>query len=268
LASGPFEHEECGHCFHGKGFAKGLMIYCTEENLPLDFVSWHEYFQEPDVYVRQADALRDYLREFPKLQKSVDSLMITEWNEAWWANRPMDHEIGAAYSAACITRAFVPANIDRPCFFYVKQGDNTFRGDFSLLMQDNAPKASFNVLKMFNHLTGDWVRVSGQDEDVSAVAAWDSQRNKLSIVLVNFRYRYGMTRDVEIGLDDVPAALRGGTWRESVVDVENANIWHDREHRELASTAHNDRTGPTVRVRRTLPANSVVLLEWTGPGND
>src|SRR5690606_28564537 len=44
LASGPFEHEECGHCFHGKGFAKGLMLYCREKDLPLDFVSWHEYF--------------------------------------------------------------------------------------------------------------------------------------------------------------------------------------------------------------------------------
>lgn len=265
LASGPFESEDCGHCAHGKGFAKGLMMYCTEEGLPMDFVSWHEYFQEPEVYVRQANAFREYLREFPRLQESVKSLMVTEWNEAWWTNRPMDHEVGAAYCAACITRAFVPAKIDRPCFFYVKQNDNNFRGDFSLLMQDNVPKATFNVLKMFNHLSGDWVRVSGQDDDVSAVAAWDPMQKKLAVVLVNFRYRHAITRDVEIGVDGVPDSLQGGTWRETVVDIEHANVWHDRSRMELAPISHSDATGATIRVNRTLPANSVVLLEWIGP---
>lgn len=46
LASGPMENsKDCGHCARGQGFARGLMIWCVQEKLPLDFVSWHEYFQ-------------------------------------------------------------------------------------------------------------------------------------------------------------------------------------------------------------------------------
>ena len=108
LASGPFENSERGHCQHGKGFARGLMLWCQQENLPLDFVSWHEYFQAADVIAAEADAFREYLREFPRLEASVKSFMITEWNEAWWPNRPEDHEIGAAWCADGMIRAMIP----------------------------------------------------------------------------------------------------------------------------------------------------------------
>ena len=88
LASGPFENSEFGHCQHGKGFARGLMLWCQQEKLPLDFVSWHEYFQPPETIVKEADAFRAYLADFPDLKRTVTSFMITEWNEAWWADRP------------------------------------------------------------------------------------------------------------------------------------------------------------------------------------
>lgn len=266
LASGPFEHEECGHCFHGKGFAKGLMLFCREEKLPLDFVSWHEYFQPEDVFVREVRAFRDYLRDVPEIRDQVGSFMVTEWNEAWWMNRPMDHEVGAAWAAASITRAFIPERIDRPCFFYVKQNDSTFRGDFSLLMAGNVPKPSFNVLRIFNHLRGRWVRVSGTDDDVSAVAAWDEEARRLAIVLVNFRYRYGLRREVELGLDLLPAALRGGRWRVWVVDATHSNVWHDRELADLDLTEEGAISPEPFRFRRTLLANSVVLVELLGEG--
>ena len=113
------------------------MLWCQQEKLPLDFVSWHEYFQPPEIIVKEADAFRAYLADFPELKRTVTSFMITEWNEAWWADRPQDHELGAAWCANSITRAFLPARIDRPCFFYVKQSDMNFRGDYSLLMKDN-----------------------------------------------------------------------------------------------------------------------------------
>ena len=73
------------------------MLWCVKENLPLDFVSWHEYFQEANVIAKEAERNLPVLEEFPTLRESVKSLMITEWNEAWWPNRPHDHEVGAAW---------------------------------------------------------------------------------------------------------------------------------------------------------------------------
>jgi hypothetical protein len=263
LASGPLENSECGHCSHGKGFARGLMLWCEQEKLPLDFVSWHEYFQEPQVIVKEARAFRTYLAEHPALEKSVTSFIITEWNEAWWPDRPQDHELGAAWCANSITRAFLPARIDRPCFFYVKQGDMSFRGDYSLLMGNNAPKASYNVAKIFNGLSGKWLSVKGTDNDVSAVAAWDAERRRLAVVLVNFRSRYGMRRLVHLKIESLPEALQNGGWQEWTVDATHSNVWNDQGKAELARTQSGS-TGPkSFFLEKTIEANSVTLVELT-----
>jgi len=263
LASGPMERsKDCGHCSHGQGFARGLMLWCAQENLPLDFVSWHEYFQPPEKIAKEAQTFRTYLEEFPVLQRSVSSFMITEWNEAWWADRPQDHEVGAAWCANSITRAFVPARIDRPCFFYVKQGDSGFRGDYSLLMKDNVPKAAYNVARIFNGLSGDWLTVTGTDGDISGLAAWDASRSRLAVVLVNFRDRYALRRHVRLELSNLPAALAGGRWQEWVVDATHSNVWHDSSKAELTKTqGGGGLEGNRFVLERTLGPNSVTLIE-------
>ena len=113
LASGPFEQSEYGFCANGRGFARGLMAWCRQEKLPLDFLSWHEYFHPAEIIAKEADAMRDYLNDYPEFKKTVKSFMLTEWNEAWWPNRPQDHEVGAAYCGDCVIRAFIPQGIDR-----------------------------------------------------------------------------------------------------------------------------------------------------------
>lgn len=268
LASGPFESKQFGHCVNGKGFARGLMLWCQKERLPLDFVSWHEYFHPADVIRGQADAFREYLADFPELKKTVRSFMITEWNQAWWADRPQDHEIGAAYCADCIVRAFIPGRIDHPCFFYVKQNDMNFRGDFSLLMADNVPKASYNVLKIFNGLSGRWIELSGGDGEVAGVAAWDETQGKLAIVLVNFQYRHGIRRHVRIRVEPLPDPLNNGTWREWIVDATRSNIWNDPgrpQKAELTESSHGRITTAKLELDRTLEPNSVTLIEALRP---
>jgi hypothetical protein len=248
------------------------MLWCAQEKLPLDFVSWHEYFQPPEKIVKEAETFRTYLEEFPALKQSVGSFMITEWNEAWWPDRPQDHEVGAAWCANSITRAFIPARIDRPCFFYVKQGDMNFRGDYSLLMKDNVPKASYNVAKIFNSLSGNWILIAAAggtnsasptsfDGDLSGIAAWDAERGRLAIVLVNFRDRYAMRRLVRLQLDELPRALRDGSWQEWIVDATHSNVWNDPRKGELVRTQSGDVSGNAFVWEKTLGPNSVTLLE-------
>lgn len=261
LASGPFENSEYGHCSHGKGFARGLMLWCHQEKLPLDFVSWHEYFQSADTITKEAAAFRSDLAEFPELRKRVSSFMLTEWNEAWWADRPHDHELGAAWCANSITRAFIPAGIDRPCFFYVKQGDMGFRGDFSMLMQNNLPKASYNMAKAFNRLRGTWLPVPGTDYEVSAAAAWDAQAKRLALVLVNFRDRENLRRLVRLQLKNLPGVLKSARWQESVIDATHSNAWNDQGKAELTVTRSGQVNGKELLLDETLGPNSITLLE-------
>jgi hypothetical protein len=261
LASGPMETSERGHARHGKGFARGLMLWCQQEKLPLDFVSWHEYFQSADVIAREAETFRKYLEDFPSLKKTVQSFMITEWNEAWWPDRPQDHELGAAWCANSVTRAFIPAAVDRPCFFYVKQGDMNFRGDYSLLMANNVPKASYNMAKIFNGLSGNWVALTGIDGDISGLACWDRARVRLAIVLVNFRDRYALRRHVSLNLKTLPEELGAGHWQEWTVDATHSNVWNDQGKPELTRTRSGEITGERFTTDATLAPNSVTLFE-------
>lgn len=262
LASGPFEQSEYGYCANGRGFARGLMIWCMHRGLPLDFVSWHEYFHPADVIAKQADTFRAYLEDFPRLKKTVGSYMLTEWNEAWWINRPQDHELGAAYCADCVVRAFVPHGIDRPCFFYVKQGDMNFRGDWSLLMAGNTPKASYNMAKIFNSLSGRYLELDGADDDVCGLAAWDASKGRLAIALVNFRYRHALERDVQLKVTSLPRELRDGTYREYTIDATHSNVWHDVKRAELEQTGSG--SIPNKDFDLHMKANSIVLIELSG----
>lgn len=261
LASGPFENSEQGSCSHGKGFARGLMIWCQQENLPLDFVSWHEYFQSAEMIAKEAEAFRHYLTEFPKLRERVRSLMITEWNEAWWADRPHDHELGAAWCANGMIRAMIPQRIDKPCLFYVKQGDMNFRGDFSILMAENRPKPTFNMARIFNSLSGEWIKVDGGDDDVCAVAGWDAERGRLAVVLVNYRDRFAVRRQLHLTIDKLPASLAQGMWQEFTIDALHSNVFTDSSRCELEQTGGGRIDKPTFTFDRELLPNSVVMLE-------
>ncbi|MBI4579957.1 MAG: hypothetical protein HY718_09665 [Planctomycetes bacterium] len=261
LASGPFEQSEYGFCANGRGFARGLMAWCRQEKLPLDFVSWHEYFHPADIIANQADAMRAYLDDYPEFKKTVRHFMLTEWNEAWWPNRPQDHEVGAAYCADCVVRAFIPKKIDRPCFFYVKQNDEGFRGDWSMLMPNNVPKPAYHMARMFNGLAGRWLTVKGGDDDVCGVAAWDERAGRLAAVLVNFRYRYSLRRHVRVEIGHLPKVLAGGEYAVWTVDAARSNVWNDRQRAELERTDAGPVTGGTFAFDCTLGPNSVTLLE-------
>lgn len=264
LASGPFESNEYGFCRHGRGFARGLMAWCEQESLPLDFVSWHEYFHPADIIAGQADAFRAYLKDYPKVQKQVKSFMLTEWSEAWWHNRPQDHEVGSAYCADGVIRAFIPKKIDRPCFFYVKQNDMNFRGDWSMIMQDNVPKPTYNMAKIFNGLSGRWLPVEGTDGEVCAVAAWDAKSQRLALVVVNFSYRHNLRRHVRLDVDKLPGRLAGGKYVQWTIDGKHSNVWHDRNRAELEQTGTGSIEGRRFSLDATLEANSVTLIELLG----
>ncbi|HWB05189.1 MAG TPA: hypothetical protein VG796_19310 [Verrucomicrobiales bacterium] len=263
LASGPFEQSERGHCNHGRGFARGLMAWCHQEKLPLDFVSWHEYLQGADVFIAEAAEFRNGLKGFPELERTVQSFMVTEWNEAWWADRPQDHEVGAAWAANTVTRAFIPHRIDRPCFFYVKQGDQNFRGDYAMLLKDNTPKAAYNMCKVFNSLSGQWLKVSGADGEVSCVAAWDAAKKRLAVVMVNFADRYGLARNVKLTVPKLPTDLAGATWREWTIDATHSNAWNDMKTAVLTKTRSEPVSGDSLTWSAVLPANSVTVVEVT-----
>jgi hypothetical protein len=128
------------------------------------------------------------------------------------------------------------------------------------------------VAKIFNGLSGAFVslgvvgatnttKANGLDGDISGVAAWDAKRNRLAIVLVNFRDRYALRRSVRLEIAELPTALRDGAWQEWTVDATHSNVWNDRGKAELKQTQSGDVIGSSLNWERMLGANSVTLIE-------
>ncbi len=266
LASGPYEQSERGHAIRGKVFARALMMYCREHTLPLDFISWHEYFHPADVIADEARTFRKYLDEFPALKKGVLSFMLTEWNFSWWADRPQDHEMGAAWCADSMIRAILPERIDRPCLFYVKDNDSNLRGGFAILVRDNVPKPAYNMAKMFNRLGGVQVAATGGDDEICAFAAWNERANRLGVIVTNFQSRYNLRRNVRLEIRSLPPALRGGIWSRTLIDPTHSNVWHDRSRAELDTVEKGTIAGEAFALPMTLLPSSVTMIEIEGPG--
>jgi hypothetical protein len=146
----------------------------------------------------------------------------------------------------------------------VKQGDQSFRGDYAMLLKDNTPKASYNMCKIFNSLSGQWLKVDGADGEVSCVPAYDSAKKRLAIVLVNFTDRYGLARSVKLSVPRLPAELTGATWREFTIDASHSNAWNELKSAALTCTRAEAVNGGALTWSAVLPANSVTLVE-VGP---
>jgi hypothetical protein len=252
LASGPHDEGGGGPGVHGRTFARGLMLYCEREQLPLDFLTWHEYFQPADVIAAQAKTFREYAAGVPSLRGRDLPLYVTEWNEAWWPDRPHDNEIGAAWCADGLIRCFIPQRA-KPCLFYAKQGDDGFRGDWGILMgSENKPKPTYNAAKLFNGLSGTWLGVEGGDGEISSVASLDGPNGRLQIIVVNFQPRYNVRRKVKINLRDLPAGFAAASVSERLIDPTHANVWNDR----------NSPDGYELRPMRERPLKAGEVLEY------
>lgn len=263
LASGPYEQSEHGHAVRGKALTRGLMLYCDRKKLPLDFISWHEYFHPADLFVDETKTFHRFLDEFPSLRRQVKSYMITEWNASWWADQVMDNEIGTAWCADVMIRAIVPEKVDRPCFFYVKDNDDNLRGGFALIIRDNVPKPQYHMAKMFNEMTGRQLAVSGGDGDVCALASWDAKQERLSVIVVNYSYRFGLGRKVVLTIGPLPAPLAKGVWERQLIDATHSNVWNDKSHANLETVDRGTVSGRELSLEMTLEANTVTRIEIT-----
>lgn len=264
-ASGPWNQSpERGYATHGEEFMRGLLDHCERTGAPLDFISWHEYFHPPDIIREEAEVTRAYMKDYPKAARGVREFMITEWNYAWWPDWPQDHELGACWAANSVLRAMIPARIDKPCFFFAKDGDDNFRGGWGMLMgPNNRPKAVYNAAKLFSMMAPKQVRTDFTDPEVAVVATTDPATGRTTVLVLNYAERYGVERRLMFTMSNLDRRLKGGTLRRWVVDRQHSNAFHNKDRAELESI-HTGRLSSSTRFsgQITVPTNSLTLLEF------
>jgi len=211
----------------------------TGERVPLDFYSWHNYFTDPEIIVKNAVFVREQLDRFGYTETES---ICNEWNyierfageEFRRSIRTIIGMKGAAFTASVMCRA-QSAPVDmlmyydaRPCIF------NGMFDIYTLLpLKGYYPFLAWNTL----YTLGNQVQAESDDPDVSVVCASDGSN---TAAIISFYAFAEDAADKEIVL--------GGTGTYSVTVL-------DDEHDFTAAAP------VTLPAALTVRANTVLLLQ-------
>lgn len=112
-------------------YARGLLSYCKDHNVPLDFLSWHYYAHEttdPKGFARCADAQRKNLDRYGF--SSAESICL-EWNITPFASAANATKVQTAQNATFIAASLITMNKCSVDKAYYYRGDAGFLGLFN-----------------------------------------------------------------------------------------------------------------------------------------
>jgi major membrane immunogen (membrane-anchored lipoprotein) len=175
-----------------------LASFVAANNLPLDFVSWHQYPNDPgegpgpslpsglcpfgsppaglpcwynpnfdvSLYQRGAEAIRSALAQFPTLHPLV-------WMDEWAADSGTDARDSGPFGAAFVAAALQSAQaggIDRMSYYDVADNpSNPTYDSFGLLYGNLTPKPSYQAFAVWHQMAGSLLPVSvTPDQSASA----------------------------------------------------------------------------------------------------
>jgi hypothetical protein len=159
-----------------------LASEAVADHLPLDFLSWHLYADDPDlgpsgtfpdglcltgppppglpcwynpkldarVYGAETEQARAVLAAYPSLHPA---LWIDEWNVNAGEDARQDGPYGAAFVAAALDSA-QSAGLDRMAFYDVVDSTTDPTANFGFLFSNLTPKPSYYAFEMWRRLAG------------------------------------------------------------------------------------------------------------------
>ncbi len=160
-----------------------------DENVRIDFFSWHRYDTKIDKFIDDAKTASDMMST--RITRPQD-LFITEWG--------INPERGAAYDGRwaaahylAVNRALMDTNIDLAFAFEIMDGapadKGQFHGGWGMLTNPKygavAKKPRFKAWEMLAPINGDRLVLSGEGGYVTAIATRDSNE-VIRILAVNY----------------------------------------------------------------------------------
>ncbi|MBI2611805.1 hypothetical protein HYW54_03615 [Candidatus Gottesmanbacteria bacterium] len=164
-----------------------LLTFTRDNNLRIDFLSWHRYSNDPLAYKRDIESVRNILAKYP--QYNGIQLLITEWGIDSENNPFHDNQVSAAHTVASLNQMI--GNIRYAFSFEIKDGpspkNEAFWGRWGLITHDSAglyKKPRYYALDLLNSLSGQSVLVQGEGSWVTGMAAREG--DTLKLILTNY----------------------------------------------------------------------------------
>jgi hypothetical protein len=267
-----------------------LASYVETNHLPLDFVSWHLYANNPDLgpsdsfanglcvtgtppaglpcynpdlsadlYAQQTQAVRTALAPYT----GVDPLLwIDEWNINAGEDARTDGPYGAAFVAAVLDQA-EGAGLDRMSFFDTADNGSDPTQNWGLLQADLTPKPAYFAMQMWHQLTGSLLPVTVHSKGsgttgVGAVAS-SGPDGTLHVMVYNFTPYdptgvYGTSDPTP---SDHPVTIKIGGLPRGTYDINRTLI--DANH-DGSSVGTSTVSASSIKLSFTLSGEGVTLL--------
>lgn len=162
---------------------KSLFKTATDNNLRLDFISWHKYSTNIGDYLRDFDNLNQILSDYPQYF-NIERL-ITEVGPNSEPDAKYDNSQSGIHLIALSTE--LQGKIHRIFTFEAVDGPSP-RSDKStgwgILTHDQKPKPRYFAIQFLNQLQGKLLPVSGNGSWVTSLAT--KSNNIIQVLIVNY----------------------------------------------------------------------------------
>ncbi len=198
-----------------KNWVTALASYVQRNNYRLDFISWHRYSPDVDVYRKDMSDIRQWTND---LQPPLPGLEfhITEWGHNSDIDPGYDTTYGAAHTVAGALEMI--GVIERAFVFEIQDGKGpdgkTHWGRWGLFTHTSAgsqAKPRYNALRLLEQLGTERLQLLGKGTYVKAVAT-RRPTGEVVLALVNFD---PSGRNSE----NVPITIKNGDASKSAVEI-------------------------------------------------
>ncbi|MCL1794457.1 MAG: hypothetical protein FWG34_11380 [Oscillospiraceae bacterium] len=201
-------------CNFGTDYFPSFLQYVKNNNLPLDFFSWHTYTTSISAIKENARHIRDTLDKFgfAGVPAVLDEWNCISWNSLWGDMFGADGdkskyeifaeasgEVGAAFTAAALIEMLdLPIDI---ATFYDGHPTNIFCTIFDRYGQ---PTKQYHAFEAFNKMkqTGVRVHAKSDSENIYIAAAASGDNRNICILIANNGSRNGFYRYEIEGLQE------------------------------------------------------------------
>ncbi|MBI3981000.1 hypothetical protein HY345_03290 [Candidatus Microgenomates bacterium] len=184
---------------------RSLVEYSRNNNLRLDFLSYHRYSKDTEVFSRDWKGIQDILDSFPAY-KNLE-IIVSEWGSDAENSPNHDGVFDSAHTIAAMRQL-----LDRVKWafsFEIKDGpaDREYWGRWGILTHEKYglnKKPKYFALKFLNNLSGDRLKIDGEGSWVTAIAT--KAADKIKIILVNYDPYGSHSENVPLTINNLPNA--------------------------------------------------------------
>ena len=227
----------------------------VEENAtPIDFVSYHDYFQ---VYRTDTELLAQELEKseyFNSTQMHLNEFNVY-WRDDFWTSEKTDTFMYTPKMLPLMFDAFDWLS-NAPYVTMAHWGCFTDVGEgFGLFTAEGEPLPSYYAVKIYQNMPVDRVKSTSSDGEVKIIASREDGRAGIVV------YNTGTAdKQVRLGIDGNDIA--GGKLQAYRLDADNANVWENEQSRPFTPVVeYANVQADALTVSFDLPVNGAVYLE-------